>query len=168
MVARRTGTLFADVGEATDAFEGVRPMGDTKKRSKGPAQKSKAKKAKAKKNEAKKATAKKQQETKRAASPQPGWAPLGIGSHHTLVEDQATFGDFRFERTDVGNYSITFLDVGCREQEWPPPIIFTNVSGDRVVSIEGWDCKADDFIVYVTSAEGGEMTDSDFDWIVYR
>jgi hypothetical protein len=105
---------------------------------------------------------------KRKANRQEGWVPLGIGSHHALIEDQATFGDYEFKRTDVGNYAITFFDVGCRKKEWPPPVMFTNVSGDRRVAIQSWECKKRNFIVSLTSEEGGQMADYDFSWIVYR
>lgn len=124
-------------------------MGDAKKRPKKTSAQPKAKSAK-----------------KRKAAQ--GWVPLGIGSHHTLAEDQTTFGDYEFERTDIGNYTITFFDAGCREQEWPPPIIFTNVTGERFVAIQAWDCRKGNFTVHVTSDEAGQMADYDFAWIVYR
>jgi hypothetical protein len=96
------------------------------------------------------------------------FVPLGIGSHHTAVEDFAIFGDYTFKRTSTGNYTIRFRGAGCQKKEWPPPVIFTNETGDRYVRIQGWSCKKGDFIAYVTSEDDGLMADYDFDWIVYR
>lgn len=104
---------------------------------------------------------------KRAKLPKRPWIPLGIGSYHQFVDDNVIFGDYKFSRTGVGNYTVTFRGVGCRKNE-PPPVIFTNAGGNRHVGVQGWGCKKGKLSVFFTGEENGQMADFDFDWVVYR
>ena len=113
----------------------------------------------------------KQQQKKKkgegAKLPKRPWIPLGIGSYRQLVDDNVIFGDYKFTHTGPGSYEVTFRGAGCRNNE-PPPVIFTNAGGDRHVGVQGWGCEKGRFSVYFTAEENGQMTDFDFDWVVYR
>jgi hypothetical protein len=95
--------------------------------------------------------------------------PLGIGSHHVVLDDRVIFGDYEFTRHEAGNYSVTFFDVGCDEQGEPAPVIFTNAGAGRHVGVQGWGCEDGDLTVWFTGEDStATITDFDFDWIVYR